>query len=367
MRRYVRWLLRPLVALGALAACAPAAAGGRLPADREPRYLLYVCNQEEATVSVIDMASNTVIETIDLQALGFSANAKPHHMVAEADGSYWYLTLIGEGKIVKLDGENRVVASADFETPGLLALHPTEDLLFVGRSMSAVNPPPRIGVIQRSDMAIDEVDVFFPRPHALVVSPDGEYVYSASMAENRLASFQVEMEALDLIDVSGPTHSFMQFAVSPDGRTLVASGEISGKVLVFDLADPARPSLRAALDVGAAPWDPSFTPDGRFVYIGNQRADEITVIDVPAGRVVGVIEGEGLGMPHGSLVSPDGRSVYVSNRHLRPTSDMSHEGHAEGGADRNGTVVVVDTETHTITKVIPVGRGPSGIGMRVVR
>jgi YVTN family beta-propeller protein len=361
-------VLCPLVAIVTLAACASAAVGGRTPDDRAPRYLLYVCNQEEATVSVIDMSSNTVVETIDLQALGFSANAKPHHIVAEADGSFWYVTLIGDGKIVKLDGENRVVASANFETPGLLALHPTKDLLFVGRSMSAVNPPPRIGVIRRPDMSIDEVDVFFPRPHALVVAPGGDYVYSASMAQNRLASFQVEMEALELIDVDGPTHSFMQFAVSPDGRTLVASGEVSGKVLLFDLDDPARPSLRASLDVGAAPWDPAFTPDGRFVYVGNQLADQITVIDVPAARVVDVIEGEGLGMPHGSVVSPDGRWVYVSNRHLRPTtSGMGHAGHAEGGADRNGTVVVVDTETRTITKVIQVGRGPSGIGMRVVR
>ena len=365
MRRSVHALL--LVAVAAMAGCASAAASGRALADAEPRYLLYVCNQEEATVSVIDMGTNTVVETIDLQALGFSANAKPHHMVAEADGSFWYLTLIGEGKILKLDPENRIVASADFETPGLLALHPTEDLLFVGRSMSAVNPPPRIGVIRRSDMSIDEVDVFFPRPHALAVSPDGEYVYSASMAQNRLGSYHVDTEALELIDVEGPTHSFMQFAVSPDGRTLVASGEISGKVLLFDLTDPARPALRASLDVGAAPWDPSFTPDGRFVYIGNQRADQITVIDVSARRVVDVIEGDGLGMPHGSVVSPDGRTVYVSNRHLRPTEGMSHEGHAEGGADRHGTIVVVDTETHEITKVIPVGRGPSGIGMRVAQ
>src|SRR5690606_37575309 len=41
-----------------------------VPAERD---LLYVCNQNDATVSVVDMATNTVVRTVDLQALGFSA------------------------------------------------------------------------------------------------------------------------------------------------------------------------------------------------------------------------------------------------------------------------------------------------------
>ena len=64
--------------------------------------LLYVCNQNDATVSVIDMATNRVIRTVDLKQLGFSANARPHHVAVEPDGSFWYVTLIGDNRVVQM-------------------------------------------------------------------------------------------------------------------------------------------------------------------------------------------------------------------------------------------------------------------------
>ena len=121
---------------------------------------LYVANQDDATISVIDAKSRRLIETLDLRRYGFADNAKPHHVQVEPDGSAWYVTLIGAGKVLKLDRANRVQASADLQVPGLMTLHPTEDLMFVGRSMSAVNPPPRMAVIRRSDMKLlEEIDL----------------------------------------------------------------------------------------------------------------------------------------------------------------------------------------------------------------
>ena len=69
----------------------------------------------------------------------------------------------------------------------MLSLDPTSDHLYVGRSMAAVNPPQRIGVIQRSSMEIEEVDVFFPRPHALAVDPHGKRFFTASLGQNTVA------------------------------------------------------------------------------------------------------------------------------------------------------------------------------------
>ena len=139
----------------------------------EAEYLLYACNQGTAVVSVIDMEANVVIRTVKLQPLGFTENSRPHHTAVEPDGSFWYVSLIGDDKVLKFNRDNELVAQTDFERPGMLALHPTQDLLFVGRSMKAVKPPQRIGMIQRSDMTIEEIDVFFSRPHALAIHPDG--------------------------------------------------------------------------------------------------------------------------------------------------------------------------------------------------
>src|SRR5690606_23906010 len=145
-------------------------------------------------------------------------NAKPHHIAVEPDGSFWYVTLIGENRIVKLDRNNQVAGQATFEVPGMLALHPTQDLLFVGRSMTAVNPPKRIGVIKRSDMSIEEVDVLFPRPHAMVLDAKDNTVYTASLAVNQMAAIDVASEKVQIVEVGGKQHAIMQFALSPDGR-----------------------------------------------------------------------------------------------------------------------------------------------------
>ena len=76
--------------------------------------------------------------------------------------------------------------------------------MFVGRSMSAVNPPPRMAVIRRSDMKLlDEVDLLFPRPHGIVVHPAGDVVYVASLGTNQIASVGVEQGEVRLIDVAG--------------------------------------------------------------------------------------------------------------------------------------------------------------------
>lgn len=341
-----------------------------VPVPATAMNLLYVCNQNDASVAVIDMATNRVVRTIDLQQLGFSENARPHHVAVEPDGSFWYVTLIGDNRIVKLDAADRVVAQVPFETPGMLALHPTEDLLFVARSMTAVSPPHRIGVISRSDMRIDEVSVMFPRPHALSLEPRSNTVYTASLGVNQMAAVDVASERVSLHDVPGPPHALMQFAISPDGRMMTVSAELSHRVFIFDITEPLSPRITAEVNVERQPFDPVFTPDGRWIYLGNKAANAVTVIDAQAGSVAAVIRGNGLAQPHGIAVAPDGTRVYVSNNNLSQVHDMAagHDMHAAPAtAAGRGTVVVIDTATRAIIEVIEVGHNATGIATRTSR
>jgi YVTN family beta-propeller protein len=314
-----------------------------------PRELIYVTNQAGASVSAIDVERQEVVATIDLQALGFSDTAKPHHIAVEPDGEFWYVTLIGESRILKFNRDNELVASAEFEVPGMLSLDPDSDLLFVARSMTAVNPPTRIGIIERDDMSVEEVDVFFPRPHAIAISRDGETIYTASLAENKIMAINVDTEQSKLITLDGPERSLVQFAVSPDGNTLVAGGHLDAKFAFFDISDPLNPTLKGQVSVNHGPWDPVFTPDGRFVYFGNKMHNSITVVDASDIAIKTVIEDPGLAEPGGSAISADGRFVFISN---------------ENTGGENGSVVVIDTSTNTIVKTIPVGKGPTGMGTR---
>lgn len=332
--------------------------------------VLYVCNQDDATISVVDIGSLSVVRTIDLKAVGFGANAKPHHVVVEPDGSAFYVSLIGENRVVKFDRAGTVLAQVAFETPGMLALYPSQDVLFVGRSMTAVNPPQRIGAIQRSTFeTVEEIDIFFPRPHALAVGSKSGVVYTASLAVNQLASVDVQTEKVELLSLPGPQHAVMQFAISPDGQTMIASGELSRQFLIFDLAEPMKPRLVQSIEIGPQPFDPVFSRDGRWAYVGNKAANTITVIDVQAQKVDRVIEGRGIAQPHGSVVSPDGRYVFISNNNLKDVHAM-HGGAAPmpaaQGSGGNGSIVVIDAATRDLVKVIEVGHNATGIGVRQV-
>lgn len=358
--RPLRLALAAALAAGLLATAAchpgPAAAPTPAPAGGEGAERVYVANQDAATVTVVDAATLDVVTTVDLQALGYGPNAKPHHVAVEPDGSHWYVSLIGTHRVLKLDRSNRVVATAEFEVPGMLALDANSDALYVGRSMSAVNPPERIGILDRADMSVDELSVFFARPHALATHPTRPLVYSASLAQNSMAVIRPAAEEVEVMGIAPPpggshVHTLVQWTVSPDGRTLVGTGEMSGRLLVYDLSDPLRPEPVTQVEVGARPWHPVFTPDGREVWLANKGSNTVTVVDAGTWGVTDVVAGEGLAEPHGAAVSADGRHVFISSNNLR--------GDYPGGA---GTLVVIDRSTREIVRVIPVGANAAGVG-----
>ena len=349
LRVLVGWLL---VAAGeaSSAASAQAGAGGER---------VYVANQASASVSIVDAASGEVIRTIDMTELGFDANCRPHDTAVDPDGRHWYVSLIGGGNVLRFNAGGDLVGRAPFETPGLLAVDPASDLLYVGRSMMAVNPPQRIGAIVRNDMSVEEMDVFFPRPHALAIDAEANRIFAASLVENRVAIVDGGSGDLELADVEGPAHTFVQFALSPDRRHLVATAQLTGKLLVFDAAS-AELEILAEVDVGTQPWHPVFAPDGSRVYFGAKDDDAVVEVETEGWTVTRRAAGPGIVEPHGSAITADGRYLFVSNRNQRgtyaPRRDVADNAEV-------GTVVKIDTDTFEVVQIIEVGAYAAGISI----
>ncbi|RME38770.1 MAG: hypothetical protein D6788_06780 [Planctomycetota bacterium] len=110
------------------------------------------------------------------------------------------------------------------------------------------------------------------------------------------------------------------------------------------------PSHREVLERGfrLAPEDEQYKtpvnlavrPDGRRLYIALERADRVSVVDIPNGRVIREIP---VGRrPHGITLDPAGRTVYVTCR-------LSDE------------VWAIDAETGDVRWRLPVGRDPHGV------
>jgi DNA-binding beta-propeller fold protein YncE len=347
------------------------AAGQEVDHDR-----LYVAIQGGAQVAVVNMTTLEEEARVDLTAFGFSPNASPHHVVVDPDGSHWYVSLITENRVLRFDADNRLVSEARVEAPGLMVRDANRERVYVGRSMMAVNPPRSIAEVDVGTMEVELADVFFPRPHALAMAPGLDRIYSASLSQNQMGSLDPESFELELLNLDGPIHTLVQFAVSPDGSTLVATAEMTGLLLVYDLSDPVRPELRSSIPVGRRPWHPVFEPGTTRVWFGTKGDGEVVGVELATGEIIARIAHPALLNPHGAAVSADGRHLFISSNGpggmpMMGDMDMDtpgdHAGHAAQapeGAPSTGTLTVIDLATRTVVKVLEMGDNTTGIGMR---
>jgi YVTN family beta-propeller protein len=103
-------------------------------------------------------------------------------------------------------------------------------------------------------------------------------------------------------------------------------------------------TLFTTIPVGLFPFGVAVTPDGSRVYVTNQDANTVSVIDPGRDIVTGTI-GVGSG-PVGVDVTPDGKKVYVGNGNSNGTSGVS----------------VIDAATNTVVDTITTGQQPVAFG-----
>jgi DNA-binding beta-propeller fold protein YncE len=333
---------------------------------------LYVVNQGGASITVIDQGRLQVDTTLDLTKMGFTANAKPHHVAVEPDGSFWYVTLIGDGKVLKLDRTNHLVGQVSLALPGLAYLDPVHDSLFVGRSMTAPNPPQTLGVITRKNfMLVDEQEVQVPRPHALAVTRDGKWIHAGSLGENHFASVEAATGRVTLSTLPGDVfRSLVQFTISPDGRWMIAGGEQSNTVMLFDLTKPPPYAPVKEIALGGKPWDPVFSPDGKRAYFSLFADSAVAEVDLVGGKVLRRL-GQGLANPYDVIMSRDGRLLFVVNQNLATPLKPGESAHAAmpgmagmpaGPKPGPGWLSVIDVKSGKVIQTLPLGMLPSGMG-----
>jgi 6-phosphogluconolactonase (cycloisomerase 2 family) len=191
-------------------------------------------------------------------------------------------------------------------------------------------------------------------PNRLVLSPDGRYLYTANQFSNGVSIFARDassgrvtfVESLRNNDTDEASNSIRglgtayALTISADGRFLYGTGRNddavvvfardsgSGKLTLVEVVEDGKPDSRGAevdgLD-GAAYL--TLSRDSNFLYVTSfyesalvtfQRDSgngHLTFVDQIRGQQVeGITYLEGLSEPHGPLVSPDGRYLFVPAR-----------------------------------------------------
>jgi DNA-binding beta-propeller fold protein YncE len=194
-------------------------------------------------------------------------------------------------------------------------------------------------------------------PFGIAVSRDGCWVFVAlSRESNGIAVLRRKggkMKVERVVDVSGvPT----EIVLTHDNKLLiVADGE---SVTFLDIARMYQGSHDAVLgrirdQEGDATINVNVTADDKFLFVSNERAASITVIDLSKARAEGFQRSAIVGRvkvgiaPIALVFSPDEKLLYstseVGSRGFRWPAMCRSEGRAAGGGEHSqGAVFVVD-------------------------
>jgi YVTN family beta-propeller protein len=177
---------------------------------------------------------------------------------------------------------------------------------------------PRLPTGTRLDPVGTQYDLRAAMPLAMVPAPGGRSIVISS-AGYREPGLDVVNRATGAVTQSLPQPAaFLGLAFAPDGRTLYSSGANQDLVYVYrwaddraTLADSIMLAEKAARAAGTRyPAGLAVSADGARLYVAENVADSLAVIDVQTRRVVQRFATAHL--PYAVVAATDGR-IYISN------------------------------------------------------
>ncbi len=351
-----------------LSSCAPSAP----PTTQDVPIKLYVAIEGENRISVLNPETQEVMKTIDLlQRVGEAIHEfSPHNVQVAPDGNtVWVTANHGQGQHDDGGGheeEEAHGAGSENAPDQVIVIDPSTDAItkripialgahlahiVVAKDGSfAYATAQEKGVIYKIDtqnftIAKEIVAPTGSEPHGLRLSPDGATAYIALLQGKGLGVLDVATDTLTTIPLEG---NAVQTAVTPDGKLVVVSLYDTKKLAMFDVA--TKNVSYIDLPQGAkGPIQLYPTPDSRYIYVADQgyyfeqpTGNRVYKIDL---RTKSVIKEIPVGdAPHGVVVSPDGKFVYVTNL---LSQDIS----------------IIDTASDMEVRRIEVGKMPNGISL----
>jgi len=175
------------------------------------------------------------------------------------------------------------------------------------------------------------VDSIPVKASQLSASPDGTKVYVADFLSNTVSVISADSnKVMATLTVNSP----VGIRFSPDGTKVFVSSTRNNLISVINTATN---TITASVNVGANPEYISVSPDGTRLYVSTGIGrNTITVVNTVSNTVVATFP---CNDNWGSVVSPDGTTLYVTN--------VNHN-----------TVSVYSTVNDTLLSTISVGANP---------
>ncbi|MEO0973955.1 MAG: PQQ-dependent catabolism-associated beta-propeller protein [Pseudomonadota bacterium] len=288
---------------------------------------IYVTNEHDGTLSIIDA---TTYEVLDTTPVG----EQPRGVGLSPDGKELYIALGRGDAIAVVDpSSGKVIRHLDGgEDPENFQVHANGDLYIANEEDAQASVlRPQSGEV----IAVVEVGL---EPEGVAISPDGELVIITSESTNMLHVIRTQdHELIENVLVGSRPRSA---TFSADGRYAYATAEIGSEIVRVDL-ESFEIDRRAKLkNPNSKPKDILEHAESGRLFVAGGRSNSIYVLDADTLQVLDEI--------------PVGRRVwglgFDKARERLFTTD--------GGSD---TVSVIDVKSNKVLTTIKVGGGPWGV------
>ncbi|MEM9584365.1 MAG: YVTN family beta-propeller repeat protein [Pseudomonadota bacterium] len=297
---------------------------------------IWVSNEKDDTVSVIDIETLEVVRTIDV-------GERPRGITFAKDYSVLYVCASDSDTVQVIDPETGKVLHElpSGEDPEQFVLHPDNRHLYIANEDDAITTV----VDTQTRSVVAQIDVGI-EPEGMAVSPDGKIAITTSETTNMahwIDTTTQELFANTLVD-SRPRHA--EFVKG--GTELWVSAEIGGTISVFDVETQTE-QAKISFEVDGVHPD-RVQPVGFEMTAGDTHA----FVALGPSNHVAVVNAETYEVEDYILV---GRRVW----HMDFNADRSLVFTTNGVS---GDVTVIDVAKREAIKSIKVGRFPWGAAYR---
>jgi YVTN family beta-propeller protein len=281
---------------------------------------LWVVNTNGKSVTVVDLASSKVVETIPLPG-------KPHGIDLEPGGKRVWTSNIEGNSVSVIDVDTRKISKTIPVCDGPVAVAFAE-----GKAFAACGEDGYMDVINLTTLTVVHKEAVGYAPHAIISDPRGGFVWSVNRGTNDVSKIDAKTGVLKIRYGAGPFAYAAAF--TRDGKYLFVTSKTWDAVSVLNTDDMR---ILGSVKVGNDPSLIVVSSDGKRVYTSNRLDGTVSVINgltfQEIRRIKVGIEPDGLALTH------DGKTLLVTNF----------------GSD---SVSVVDTTGGREIRTISVGDGP---------
>lgn len=325
------------------------------PQPALPTLKLYVANEDDGTISVIDAVQGKVVSVIATMRKSKSGMEMfmTHNVQVSPDGKSVWVTAPpmeeGAGHKHVVEDEVFVIDPATDEIVHTVKLGTEQHIahvVFDAESRFAYVTAYKGDKVLKVDAKTFVISSTFTLrkksgPHGARLC--GDQLFIAEMGGKALAILNTTTGDITTVPLMGTA---VQTACTSNGKYAFASLFDSREIVRFDTKTKAI--ARFAMPKGSqGPVQIYLSPDDGVLYVADQgvlmgrpASDKLVAFNVESGSVEAIIKvGKG---PHGIVVAPGGTQAFVTNL-------------------VDGTVSVVDLVKKKTTSTIKVGKKPNGI------